>query len=708
MAVVLVFSFLMIGGVLRRKPEVTAQTNKGEANTLIAVADADYEPFSYLDKSKRYQGYSVELIYEAAGRAGLNASVQLMNRDTAWQMLEDGKADVVLNWEIEPLLEESDRLLTIPTAEINYVVYGRDKVSSIGELYGKRIASLKSFKELGLQKEITLLSSYEEVFTALKNNTYDYAICPIQVGNAFLRKLNIRGIRPSYQIAHTYSCMVLRKGNEDLRNRLDIAIGTLHREGVIGKLDEKWVDHHYERMSLSGVLTNYPWIAAVLIFFVLFASFLIYLVVHEYQDNLLKDRIFERINENAGVIDRENIVVEARFSELEKRRAIAEAANASKTRFLAEMSGQIRGPISEMLRDAETARSSLTNPDKLVECVERIRIAGKRLLAGVNEILELVRLEQGSVVLKPAPNDLYSILDSIDSVVSFEAERNNIRLMTRSSDVVDSRVLFDRLRLNQVMVNILSNAIKFTPAGGEIRVTLSQKPNERKGYGLYEFRIKDTGIGMSPEFIEKLYEPFSREHPESMSGAGLGLAIAKRILDMMGATIEVETAPQRGTEFFVTLELRLQYEDVDEKAERAAKKRQAVTSEFDFSEKRVLLVEDEEISREIEKVQLESFGLTVDTAEDGEQAVAAVVKSVGEPYDMIFMDIVMPKLNGYEATKQVRALSNPLLSVIPVVALTANVLEDDRREAFQAGMNSHLSKPIDPELLRDILEKFLV
>ena len=707
MAIVLVFSFLKIGGVLRARPEVKAQTNNGAVNTFIAVADSDYEPFSYLDQNKRYQGYSVELVYEAAGRAGLNASVQLGDLNTAEQMLEDGKADVILNWEIEPLSEESELLLTIPTAEINYVIYGRKKISSIGELYGEKIAALKSFKELGLQKEITILSSYEEVFNALKTGQYAYAICPIQVGNAFLNKLNIRGITPSYQIGHTYSCMALKKGNEDLRNRLNIAIGTLHREGRMKELDEKWVDHHYERMSLSGVLTNYPWIAVIIVFFVLFAVFLIYLIVDEYGDNALKDKIFNRVNENVRVIERENIVVEARFSDLEKRRAVAEAANDSKTLFLSNMSQEIRAPLSELLREAESARGNLTNSDALIAHIEKIRIFGKRLLATVNEILELARLERGSVVLKPAPNDLYSILDSIDSVVSFEAEQNNLKLLTRSSDVVDSMVLFDRLRLNQVMVNLLSNAIKFTPPGGEIRVTLTQKPYERKGYGLYEFRIQDTGIGIGPDFVERIYEPFSREHPDQASGAGLGLAIVKRILDMMDATIEVDTAPQRGTEFFVTLELRLQYEDVDEQAEKKRRKKPDVKTGLDLSEKRVLLVEDDEISKEIEKVQLESFGLTVDTASDGEEAVKSVTGPSGRPYDLIFMDIVMPGLDGYGATKKIRALSNPELSVIPIVALTASILEDDRKEAFRAGMSSHLSKPMDPELLRDILEKFL-
>ena len=271
-------------------------------------------------------------------------------------------------------------------------------------------------------------------------------------------------------------------------------------------------------------------------------------------------------------------------------------------------------------------------------------------------------------------------------------------------DVVHENVVTDRLRLNQILLNIVSNAIKFTPAGGLVNIRVSEKPCNREGFTTFEFRIKDNGIGMSEKFQAHVFEPFSRERTSTQSGVkgtGLGMAITRNIVDMMGGTISLTSKEGKGTEFVVTLNFK-----IPEKSKSLGVKEeplQQTERENRYSGKKVLLVEDNELNREIATALLEEIGITVDSVEDGTDAVERMNEVDDERYDLIFMDIQMPKMDGYMTTREIRTLKNNKKANIPIIAMTANAFEEDKKKAFKAGMNAHIAKPID---IKTILAAF--
>lgn len=263
-------------------------------------------------------------------------------------------------------------------------------------------------------------------------------------------------------------------------------------------------------------------------------------------------------------------------------------------------------------------------------------------------------------------------------------------------DVVHENVVTDRLRLNQILLNIVSNAIKFTPAGGLVNIRVSEKTCNREGFTTFEFRIKDNGIGMSEKFQAHVFEPFSRERTSTQSGVkgtGLGMVITRNIVDMMGGTISLTSKEGKGTEFVVTLNFKIL-----EKSKPLGVKEESLQQmerENCYSGKKVLLVEDNELNREIATALLEEIGITVDSVEDGTDAVERMNEVDDERYDLIFMDIQMPKMDGYMTTREIRTLKNNKKANIPIIAMTANAFEEDKKKAFKAGMNAHIAKPID-------------
>ena len=283
-------------------------------------------------------------------------------------------------------------------------------------------------------------------------------------------------------------------------------------------------------------------------------------------------------------------------------------------------------------------------------------------------------------------------------------------------DVADEDIFCDKTRLNQVLLNMLSNAMKFNPAGGAVSLNVAQLPDAPGEQGMYEFRVEDNGIGMSQEFAARIFDPFEREHTSTVSkiqGTGLGMAISKNIIDMMGGSIRVKTRKDQGTEFIICVTLRLQPE------QRPGPRRKPQEETFGtaalpetednavFRGRQLLLVEDNALNREIAYEILSEYGFRIDTAENGKEAVDKVSASRPGTYDLVLMDIQMPVVDGYEATRAIRSLENPALAAIPIVAMTANAFDEDRRAAAECGMDGFLSKPIQIDKVFQTLRKVL-
>ena len=378
----------------------------------------------------------------------------------------------------------------------------------------------------------------------------------------------------------------------------------------------------------------------------------------------------------------------------------AQAANKAKTAFLSHMSHDMRTPMNAIM--GFTGIAMKNNPsDEVKNCLEKIHESSEHLLSLINDVLDLARVESGKVKCNPVPADLKSITDSALDITKGFLTNRNISFKIQREEAKIPNVLVDPVRLRDVLVNMLSNAVKFTPDGGTITFEARCQEKGGDGYINMHYRISDTGIGMSEEFTKEVFEEFAQEDSDVRTqyhGAGLGMAIVKKYVDMMGGTISVQSKKHEGTTFTVDIPLEITDKECNK-------------SDIGFSEKvnltgvKVLLAEDNELNAEITTVQLEEFGMNVERAVDGKNAVEIFRNHPEGTFDVILMDIMMPEMNGYEAAKAIRAMNDrPDGKNIPIIAMTANSFAEDVQASLDAGMNAHLSKPIViEEVIKTIL-----
>jgi signal transduction histidine kinase/ActR/RegA family two-component response regulator len=390
---------------------------------------------------------------------------------------------------------------------------------------------------------------------------------------------------------------------------------------------------------------------------------------------------------------------DARREEIERndrlREALAEAQRASqaKTTFLSNMSHDIRTPMNAIVGYTDFARRS-DDDAEIHRYLDKIDSSSQYLLALINDVLEMSRIESGKLDLSSDETNLIDVMDDLRNMFDTQMRDKGLVFTVDASQVVDRNVLCDPVRLNRVLLNLLSNAYKFTPTGGSVSVRLTQVGEVVDGRATYELRVRDTGIGMSQEFAAKVFEAFERERNTTASGiqgTGLGMAISKRIVDAMGGSIDVFSKEGEGTEFVVRVVL----ETCAVPEEHLADGLAAGPEEIDFEGMRILLVEDNEINREIACMLLEELGFVMEEAVDGQQAVDKLVAAGAGHFDVVITDIQMPVMNGYEEAKAIRALDDPELANIPIIAMSANAFKEDIDAAMAVGMNGYVSKPVD-------------
>lgn len=404
-------------------------------------------------------------------------------------------------------------------------------------------------------------------------------------------------------------------------------------------------------------------------------------------------------------------VTEEKEHELEQDRILrnalssAEHANRAKTAFLNNMSHDIRTPMNAIIGFTSLAAEHLDDREIIRDYLEKISTSGKHLLSLINDVLDMSRIESGSVKIEKTNVYLPDVLEDLKTIILESVHAKQQKLLIKQQDVVHEDIITDKLRLTQVLLNIISNAVKFTPVGGTIHILVEEKASQKAGYAVYSFCIKDNGISMSKEFQEHVFDSFARERTvteSGITGTGLGMAITKNIVDLMGGTIHLTSKQGEGSEFIVTLECELADKTVQDKQSSCPK---AEKKHLDYSGKKVLLVEDNELNREIATEILKSLGLKVDYAADGMEAVEIMSSEAGNQYDMIFMDIQMPKMDGYTATREIRTLKDTKKANVPIIAMTANAFDEDRKKAIKAGMNGHIAKPIDVNVILQNLDR---
>lgn len=390
--------------------------------------------------------------------------------------------------------------------------------------------------------------------------------------------------------------------------------------------------------------------------------------------------------------------------------AVAQAnhANTAKSQFLARMSHEIRTPMNAIVGLTELARHHRSEPEQMVDYLDKIETSSKVLLGIINNVLDMSAIESNKLKIAHKPFALTEILDSIETVYSTQCRQKGVGFELKRDQIKRSFLCGDGLRLNQVLLNLISNAYKFTPEGGRVTVTATELSQQgEKIY--YKFTVADTGEGMSEEMLGRLFEPFEQEMAETAQkhgGSGLGLSIAKNLVELMGGNISCQSKKGEGTVFTVSIPFLLdtQAQEIGGD-EGAAPEREKSEKTYDFSGKTVLLAEDTEMNAEIAMELLELVGLRTDHAWNGRQAVEMFTASAPGTYMAVLMDVQMPEMNGYEAARAIRASTHPDAAKIPVFAMTANAFTEDVSAALNAGMNGHIAKPIDTEILYETLRK---
>ena len=381
----------------------------------------------------------------------------------------------------------------------------------------------------------------------------------------------------------------------------------------------------------------------------------------------------------------------------------AEAANEAKTEFLQRMSHDIRTPINGICGMLDVADHYADDMKKQTECRGKIKEASHLLLELVNDVLDMSKLESGEVVLEEIPFNLSSISREVFVVIEQIAAEQNIRIVWEKKEITHRDFIGSPGYVKRVMMNILSNAVKYNRENGHIYITCTEIPSEQPGMTTMEFVCRDTGIGMTEAFQKQIFEPFAQEHTGSrtkFAGTGLGMPISKKLIEKMGGTITFESAEGIGTAFVIRVPFKIDL-DVDIREE------QADVSEKSIKGLHILLAEDNELNMEIAEFMFQNEGTEVTKAWNGQEAVELFEKSRPGEFDVILMDIMMPVMNGYEAAKMIRSLDREDAKVIPIIAMTANAFAEDRLRAKEAGMNEHIAKPVDAKLLVKIIHKLV-
>ncbi|MBR3160439.1 MAG: response regulator [Atopobiaceae bacterium] len=383
--------------------------------------------------------------------------------------------------------------------------------------------------------------------------------------------------------------------------------------------------------------------------------------------------------------------------ELEYQQQVAEARVSARNDFLANMSHDIRTPMNAIVGYTNIAKSRQDDPEAVMEALEKISSSSHFLLSLINDILDISKIESGKMQVNPGPCNLEDVFHRIEDIIALQARDKSLIISYRYESVKHVRVNADELRIEQVLVNIVSNAVKYTPTGKTVDLIAEEEPLEGNKHR-YRFIVRDTGIGISEDYLPHIFESFTREEKttvNSIQGTGLGLAITARVVELMGGTISVKSAVGEGSEFTVELDLEsLEDEDAqeDERTE---------DDEFEFSGLRVLVVEDNDINAEIASMVLAQYGIEVDRAENGQIGIEQVRSHPLGHYDAVLMDIQMPVMNGFESTEGIRSLEGEYYRKLPIIAMSASAYDEDVRHCLAVGMNAHVAKPFNP---RDLLE----
>ena len=673
-------------GVFAKEPVVEARQKVTDesAPVLRVVVDDGFCPMSFYDADGNLSGLNVELITMVANQLGMRLEFECGDWLTCRQNLEEGKADVILGLETFSNMQHVLKTVPVTTDQLN--IYGKNKIDSIGARANKKVAVMARsviMTIFDLQCEYVEYNTNSEILKAVENGEVDYGICHGAVAEKIIEKENL-SVVPSLTIMNSFLTFGVREDKEELRDQMNTILKYYANQGTLASLENKWIVNYSRNRSLSYVIEqNKVFYVAYLITW-LFVMFLL---------SILKADYSRKQHYIATLLEYQ--------SELEKSSQEVMRANQAKSDFLSHMTHDIRTPINGIMGMVEVIKKNCSDQNKVDECLDKIQKASGHLLDLLNDVLDMSKLESGKIQLEQIPFELEKEMKELQTIMETQAEEKGLTVFWDMTGICHNELIGSPLHMRRILLNLLSNAVKYNKKGGEIHLTVNEIMQNDKT-ALFEFKVADNGIGMSESFIkDKLFQPFVQGAGEARTkyqGTGLGMSIVQRIVREMTGSIDVESKEGEGTTFTVTLPFAInRSENVPKTIEE---------QKPDISGMKILVVEDNDLNLEIAQFMLEEDKAVVEVARDGLQAVEAFKNSREGELEAILMDIMMPNMDGIEATKTIRSLDRADAKSIPIIAMTANAFVEDMRKTKEAGMNEHLTKPVDGEKLLQVLYNY--
>ena len=673
-------------GVFYGEPEVETQaeyTGRDVPELRIAT-DYDFCPNAYFNSKNELSGLYIEIMTEVANRLKMQPVFVTDDWPGCRERLENGDVDVLLGLEIFSNMEGT--LRTIPISSDELCVYGKNKVYSAAALSGKKIALMARsviISTFDLQCEYVEYNTNTEILEAVENGEADYGICHAAVAEKLIEKSHLH-LKKGVAIMKSFPALAVKDSDPELQKKLNTVLQNMAEEGELYKLKTKWLDDFTKDRSLGYVLKSnqaFYIVALMSLLFVIVIAAAVQVNARNQEEHI-----------------RELLDYQKKLQISNKR---TERANRAKTEFLTHMSHDIRTPMNGIMGMSGIIRKNISDVKKVEQCLDNIDAASSHLLSLINDVLDMSKLESGEIELEHVTFSLDKELEHIHMIVDNKTQEQQIDLTIQDQNVQHRYLIGSPGHLRRILLNLLSNALKYTPSKGKIMVDVTEISDDTKK-AVLELRVQDSGIGMSREFIENsLYKPFTQENDTARTkykGTGLGMAIVHKLVEIMDGTIEVESKPGKGTTFIITLPF-----EIGEAPEILV---QEEKKEKDIRGMKILLVEDNLLNREIAEYVLEEAGAEIVSAEDGRQAVEQFAASSEGGFDAILMDIMMPVLDGLEATREIRSMQRADASTVPIIAMTANAFAEDKKKSAGAGMNEHLTKPLDSEKLIETLSRY--
>ena len=675
-----------------REQEIINEYASGKKK-LTVTCSTDRGSYSYEENGK-LKGIIPDMFAQLMDYAGIPYEVVIpKDRKEYEQWQKDGSVDIFMDVRIstETDAEDADMAVTVPYMNLGIaMITRRDFNGTIEKLAISEYQGLNGIED-NLAKDAKRITykSRDEAMKAVRDGKADATFVYLYTAQKFVnmdssgRVMYIALEQPTYP----HCIGIMSRVSHEMSGILTKCIYAFP-ENKMDSLISEYTSYKVGNITLTTLIMLHP--IKSIIMLVLVVGLILALVF-----------VTTRLKEKQHLL-----AMEKRYAqEKEVLAKLAKTANESKSRFLFNMSHDIRTPLNAVLGFTNLAREAVGNKEKELDYLDKIQISGEHLLEIVNDVLEMSRVETGTIKLEETECHIIDTVNEVALMISGASQKKNQKFTVDTLGMEYPYVVCDRLRIKEILANLLENAVKFTPVGGWITLTMKQQLDAQGEWVDLEIRVKDNGCGMTSSFADKLFEPFEKEKSTTVSGlhgTGLGLAITKRYVDAMGGQISVQSAVDEGTEFVVNLRQKLAQEPVSIEKEIITEDEKTT-----FYGKRILIVEDNELNREIEVAILEDAGFLVEEAVNGKEAVDKVKDSQEGYYDGILMDIQMPVMDGYEATREIRKLKNPSLADTLIIAVSANAFDEDKLASEKAGMNAHIEKPIQLDYLFDTLEDLL-